>query len=235
MNIFKNNIYLRHLLIAIVTLVLALPFWFGRLDWDPEMRLWRAIGDNSFLLLIFTMGIGPLSKHFPALMNLVPWRRETGIWFGLMALIHTILVLDKWAQWDIWRFLGYQFVPQLNRLARLEPGFGLANIIGMVAIFFTIILVATSSNRAVNLLGHSAWKWLQYVSYTVFYLVFLHTLYFLFLHYTASFHRNVPANPNWFRYPFLVLSTLILLLQTTAFIKKVKQLKHSRSNAANSR
>jgi sulfoxide reductase heme-binding subunit YedZ len=75
----------------------------------------------------------------------------------------------------------------------------------------------------VNRLGASAWKWLQYGSYTVFYLVVLHTLYFLFLHYTVSFHRRVPDNPNWFRYPFLILSLLVPLLQTGAFLKTVRQ------------
>lgn len=198
------------------------PFWYGRLDWDPEMRFWRAVGDGSFLLLIFTLAIGPLAKLWPYFGKWVPWRRETGIWFGLAAFFHTFLVWQGWARWDVWRFLGYEFIPQLNRLARLEPGFGLANIIGMVAIFLTILLVATSSTWAVNQLGASAWKWLQYGSYTVFYLVVLHSVYFLFIHYTESFHRQVPGDPNWFRYPFLILSLSIPGLQTMAFIKAVR-------------
>lgn len=219
----KNSIFLRHLVVGLIAIGLALPFWYGRLDWDPEMRFWRAVGDSSSLLLFFTMAIGPIAKQWPLATRLVPWRRETGIWFGLMAFLHTFLVWNGWARWDIWRFLGYEFVPQLNRLARLEPGFGLSNIIGMVAIFLTLALVATSSSRAVKLLGSSAWKWLQYASYTVFYLVVLHTLYFLFIHYTASFHRPVPEDPNWFRFPFLILALVIPILQTIAFVKTVGQ------------
>lgn len=218
----KNNIYLRHLLIGLIAIGLALPFWYGRLDWDPEMRLWRAAGDSSFLLLVFTMAIGPIAKQWSSAGRLVPWRRETGIWFGLIALLHTFLVWKGWARWDVWRFLGYEFVPELNRLARLEPGFGLSNIIGMVAIFLTLVLMATSSNRAIKLFGSSSWKWLQYGSYTVFYLVVIHTLYFLFLHFTASFHRPVPDDPNWFRYPFLILALIVPILQANAFVKTVK-------------
>ena len=187
------------------------------------MRFWQAVGDSSFLLLIFTMAIGPIAKQWSSAARLVPWRRETGIWLGPMAFLHTFLVWNGWARWDMWRFLGYEFVPELNRLARLEPGFGLSNIIGMVAIFLTLVLVATSSNRAVKLFGSSAWKWLQYGSYTVFYLVVIHSLYFLFLHYTASFHRPVPNDPNWFRYPFLILALIVPILQASAFIKTVKQ------------
>jgi len=216
--------------------VLALPFWYGRLDWDPEMRFWRAVGDSSFLLLFFTMIIGPLAKHWPNASRFIPWRRETGIWFGLMAFLHTFLVWDGWARWDIWRFLGYEFIPELGRLARIEPGFGLSNVIGMVAILLTLALVATSSSWAVNYLGASAWKWLQYGSYTVYYLVILHTLYFLFIHYTASFHRPVPDNPNWFRYPFLIFSLLVPALQMSAFVKTVKQRRPtSRSQATTNR
>ncbi|VAW30321.1 hypothetical protein MNBD_CHLOROFLEXI01-2239, partial [hydrothermal vent metagenome] len=148
--------------------------------------------------------------------------REAGIWFGLMAFLHTFLVWDGWARWDVWRFLGYEFIPELGRLARLEPGFGLSNLIGMVAVLLTLVLVGTSSNWAVSRLGATSWKWLQYGSYTVFYLVILHTIYFLFLHYTVSFHRRVPENPNWFRYPFLLLSLLVMILQVSAFSKTVR-------------
>ena len=217
-----DNTLQRHVIVGALAFGLALPFWYGRLDWDPEMRFWRAVGDSSFLLLIFTLAIGPLAKLKPGFAKWVPWRREAGIWFGLMAFFHTFLVWHGWARWDIWRFLGYEFIPELNRLARLEPGFGLSNIIGMLAVFLTIVLVATSSNWAVNKLGASAWKWLQYGSYSVFYLVVIHSLYFLFLHYTESFHRRVPDNPNWFRYPFLILSLTIPILQMMAFIKAVR-------------
>lgn len=220
---WKKNFYLRHLLVGSIAILLALPFWYGRLDWDPEMRFWRAVGDSSFLLLFFTLAIGPIAKLWPTTSKLIPWRREVGIWFGLMAFFHAFLVWDGWARWDIWRLFGYEFLPQLNRLARIEPGFGLSNLIGLFAIFLTLILVATSSNWAVDRLGSSAWKWLQYGSYTVFYLVVLHTLYFHFMHYTESFHRRVPPNPNWFRYPFLILSLTIPLLQGMAFWKSVNR------------
>lgn len=211
----------RHLIVGTLAALLTLPFWYGRLNWDAEMRLWRAIGDSSVLLLFVTMMIGPLARLWPPIARLVPWRRETGIWFGVMAFIHTFLVFDGWARWEWTRFLGYEFVPQLGRLARLEPGFGLANLVGLVAVFLTVFLVASSSNWAIDRLGAAAWKWLQYGSYTVFYLVVLHTLYFLFMHYTISFHRQVPDDPNWFRYPFLILSFLIPALQAAAFIKIV--------------
>ncbi len=216
----------RHVVVGLMAVLLALPFWFGRLDWSADMRLWRAIGDSAFLLLFFALSIGPLSRLWPPAARLIPWRREVGIWYGIAAVVHALLVLDGWARWDWRRFLGYEFIPALNRIVRLEPGFGLANLLGLVAVFLTLLLVATSSNRAIDRLGASAWKWLQYGAYTVFYLVALHALYFLFIHYTLSFHRQIPP-PNWFRYPFLVLALTVPALQLAAFLKTVSRRQRS--------
>ena len=62
--------------------------------------------------------------------------------------LHGVLILNGWAQWSLRRFLGYEFVPQLGREARLEPGFELANLIGIVALVLALVLAATSSDRA---------------------------------------------------------------------------------------
>ncbi len=220
---FHRRLLVRHGVVALVSFLLTLPFWFGRLNWDPEMRLWRAVGDSAVLLLLFTLAIGPLARLWPPAARLVSWRRETGIWYGLMALLHTLLIFNGWVRWDWLRFLGYEFIPALNRTARIEPGFGLANLVGLVAMLLTLLLVATSSNWAIDRLGASAWKWLQYGAYTVFYLVVLHTVYFHFIHYTISFHRPVPPEPNWFRIPFLILAATIPLLQTAAFLRTVSR------------
>jgi methionine sulfoxide reductase heme-binding subunit len=219
--LLRNSVLLRHLTVGLLASGLTYGFWLTRPEWVNDMRFWRAVGDASFMLLFFTLAIGPLVKFWPALSRLIPWRREMGIWYGLLAIGHTYLVLDGWVRWDFLRFFGYEFLPQLERYARLEPGFGLANAMGIIAAAGTLLLVATSSNRAINLLGPSAWKYLQNGAYVVFYLVALHTLYFLFIHYTLSFHRPVPEDANWFRYPFLALVAAIPILQTAAYVKTV--------------
>lgn len=213
----------RHMLVGSIALALWAVFWFTRLDWTEEMRFWRAVGDASLLLLIIALALGPLAKLWSATAKLLPWRREFGIWFGVLALAHTVLILNGWIRWDFWRFFGYEFIPQLGRTARIEPGFGVANLIGLVAVAWALLLTATSSDWALGKLGPSAWKWVQSGAYIIFYLVALHTFYFLFQHYTLSFHRDVPPNPNWFRYPFLALVMSVPLLQAAAFIKLVRR------------
>ena len=56
----------------------------------------------------------------------------------------------------------------------------------------------------------------------VFHLVLLHVAYFLFLHYTQSFHR-VPPAPDWFRLPFLVMRLTVVGLQMAVFWLTVRR------------
>lgn len=212
---------LTNAVVALLGVLLSYGFWLSRPEWDPEMRLWRAVGDAGLILLFLVLALGPLAKLWSRGRKLLPYRRELGVWFGLFALVHTLLVLNGWARWEVLRFLGYEFVPELGRTARLEPGFGLSNLLGLVAMLFTLVLMATSTDWAVQRLGGKAWKFLQLSSYLVFYLSALHTAYFLFMHYTMSFHRQVPTDANWFRWPFLMLSFGIIVLQVSAYLKGV--------------
>lgn len=227
----KHGFLFRHIVSGIIAGLLTYTFWLTRPQWSAEMRFWRAVGDAGLILLLLALLIGPAARHWSALAGLIRWRRELGIWFGILALAHTALILAGWVRWDLRRFLGYEFVPQLDRYARLEPGFGLANLLGLVAVFWTLVLMATSSNRAIAVLGGQAWKWLQYGACIVFYLVVLHTAYFLFLHYTPSFHRATPEDQNWFRAPFLLLALAIPALQISAFARTVARQKRANQAA----
>ncbi len=208
----------RHLGVAMLGAALVGVFWATRPTWSPEMRLWKAVGDAGFVLLLVTLSLGPLARLTRSATRLLVWRRQTGIWFAVVATIHGVLVVHGWARWSLRRFLGYEVVPQLGREVRLEPGFGLANLVGAVALAFALVLAATSSDWALRRLGAPAWKWLHHSALFVFYLSLLHGGYYLFLHFTASFHKQVPP-PDWFRLPFVVLGASLLGLQALAFTK----------------
>lgn len=212
----------RHVITALAGGVLVAAFWASRPQWDPEMRLWKSVGDASLMLLLVTLALGPAVKLWTALKRALPWRRETGIWFALLGAVHTILILNGWARWSLSRFLGYEFVTQLGREARMEPGFGLANLVGLVALIWALILAATSTDFAIRRLGPSSWKWLHNSAGLIFYLVLLHVGYFLFLHYTQSFHKVVP-DPDWFRLPFVLLGLGVIGLRAAAFMHTVRR------------
>lgn len=218
----------RNALVAVVAAALVTLFWVTRMDWDAEMRTWRAFGDASIMLLFGSLVLGPAARLWRRVAPLLPWRRELGIWFTVTAVVHTVLVLVGWVQWNLGRLMGYEFIPQLGRTARLEPGFGLANLLGLVALVWALVLAATSSNRAVRLVGSSAWKWMHQGAHVIFYLAVLHAAYFLYIHYTESFHRATPPDPNWFRWPLLILGLVIASLQWAAFVKTVRRRQKSR-------
>ena len=175
------------------------------------------------MLLYITLALGPVSRFIPRFWLLLPYRRELGIWFGISAIVHTIIIFDGWVSWDVSQFMGYQFVPQLGRMVRLESGFGMANLLGLLAVLLTLPLMATSTDWAMRGLGGASWKFLHYGAYTIFYLVVLHTAYFLYIHYTASFHRKPPDEANWFQIPFAILTIAVIALQAGAFVKTVRR------------
>ena len=212
-----RDVLLRSLVVGALAAVLVAAFWASRPQWVADMRLWRAVGDASFVLLTLSLALGPAGRIFPSLARRSRWRRQLGVWTAVTALAHTLLVLWQWVAFDLSRLMGYEFVPQLGRTARLEPGFGLANLMGLVAMAWLLVLLATSSDYAVRRLGPPVWGWVQGFAHVAFYLVVLHTAYFLYMHYTLSFHREVPE-PNWFRVPLLVLAAVLLLLQVWAAV-----------------
>ncbi|OIB57419.1 hypothetical protein BBD46_02405 [Natrialba sp. SSL1] len=217
----------RHLGVALLAVLLTYIFWLSRMQWDPEMRLWRAMGDTAFILLAIALAIGPLTVLWRPAAPLVKWRRAFGIWFALTATVHAYLVWDGWARWSVRRLFGFEYLPEVGEYVLTDPGFGLANLIGIVALFWALVLAAISSDRAVRTLGQRQWKHVQRYAYVIFYLVALHAGYYLFLHYELSlrnlvFQNPPPSDPNWFRFWFLAIVAIVLTLQWAAFIKRVR-------------
>ena len=182
------------------------------------MRLWKAVGDAAYVLLLAALAIGPISKLFPSTRRWLRWRRQIGIWFALTASLHAVLIINGWARWSLRRFLGYEFIPQLGREARIEPGFGLANLIGSLALFLALVLAATSSDWMLRWFGRPAWQWLHRLAQAVLLLALLHGGYFLFIHYTESFHK-APLALDWFRIPFLLSGLGVIALEVVAFAR----------------
>jgi methionine sulfoxide reductase heme-binding subunit len=224
----RTQLFLRHLLVAGLATLVVYAGWLVHSEWDSDMRLWKAFGAGGFFLIWFVAIIGPASRLWPPLTRIITWRREFGVWFTLVALVHGYLILDGWAQWDVRELLGYQFVPELEMYLRFEPGFGLGNLMGLLALLFAVILAATSFDRAVSFLGISSWKWLHSFTYVIFYIVALHSTYFAFIHYTPAPHRILMGLPafypaNVLRFVYLSMIVSVFVAQMGAFVKTVRQ------------
>ncbi|WP_404448648.1 ferric reductase-like transmembrane domain-containing protein [Sutcliffiella horikoshii] len=157
--------------------------------------------------------MGPLSYFYKPLQKQIVWRRTLGIWSAIYALLHTIVILDGWVEWNLER-LFFIFTPP-GQPWILHPGFALANMIGILALIYYLMLTVTSNDWSIKLLGKKSWKYLQQKTTVLYTLVILHTLYFLFFH--------EPENPNWFKGPFIVMIVFIFILRVSAFLKAVKR------------
>lgn len=209
----------RNLVVGGVTLALFVVFLETRAGWDPMHAQNRALADASLVLLVATLAVGPLARLWPPAARLVPWRRELGNWSVYAALGHVWVVFSGWALLDPLKlFISFNL---FKRDWALDQGFALANLLGILALAYGLVLLATSNEASVRLLGGSGWKFVQQGVYVLYTLVVLHTAYFLFFHF-VSFHRPVPP-PNWAQGPFLVLVGLLFALQTAAFVATVRR------------
>lgn len=207
---------LRHILI--LGLSAALIYGFGAVhgEWSPMHRWNRAFGDASMVLVSLAVGAGALSRLWRRFLWLLPYRRELGIYGTLAALVHALIILFGWVEWDLMRLFGFEFHPQLQTYVMFQAGFGFANAIGIVALGFAAILAVTSNDAAMRWLGASGWKFLQMGAMPLFWLTVAHVAYFLFAHF-LSFHRDVPT-PNPLQWPFVGLVTAVLVLRLAAFV-----------------
>ncbi len=213
----NNNWKFRHACVVVISTIGCYALLESRAEWS-EMHRWnRAVGDMSLLLVALAMSIGPLSRLFAMLKPMLPWRRECGIYAVLLAIIHVVIILAGWVEWDLIRLFGYEFHPQKLAYVMLQHGFGLANVIGIIALLYAILLALISNDLSQKLLGARGWKFLQQGAYVYWMLVVVHTAYFLYLHF-QDFHRRVP-DPNWAQLPFAIIVLLVLCLQLLAFIK----------------
>ena len=209
-----NDWKFRHL--ASLAFAAALVWLFGALrpEWSPMHRWNRAFGDASLILVALVMCLGPLSRLWRGGTAFLPWRRELGIWAFVAGLIHGGFILFGWVRLEWQRLFGFEFHPQFQEYVMFDKGFGFANVIGILALIYGLILALTSNDLSQRWLGMSVWKFLQQGAYILWALVLYHTAYFLFMHF-LDFHRNTPE-PNMMQWPFVWLVLLVFTLQTVA-------------------
>ncbi|OUS06271.1 hypothetical protein A9Q96_09850 [Rhodobacterales bacterium 52_120_T64] len=214
---------LRHVIVLIIATIIGYLFLISRAEWSAMHRYNRAIGDVSLILVAAAMVIGPLTRLIRKkwLRALLPYRRELGIWAVVAASIHLLIILIGWVELDLWRLFGFEFHPGLQRYVMILHGFALANAVGIIALLYGLALALTSNDFSQRRLGPSVWKFVQQGSYILWWLVILHTAYFLYVHF-LDFHRETPE-PNWAQWPFAGLVMAVMLVQMAATIKTWRQ------------
>ncbi|MBD3310782.1 hypothetical protein GF351_06205 [Candidatus Woesearchaeota archaeon] len=203
----KNNL-VKHLVVGVSSLAAAFLIRYASgVSWSVSFAR------VSFLLLFMTLIIGPVmrlvkpSKLFTPLKTPWTWRGELGIWFTVTGLAHFCVVMSGRPGWSLLKALGGFFG---------GGGYGLANLLGLIALVLAIILSITSFHRIIMFLGIESWKWLQSFAYVIFYLVVLHSLYF-------QFFSTYGEGPDMFGYSMILMAVVVIALQTAGFIKTLKE------------
>ncbi|MBI2042388.1 MAG: hypothetical protein HYT21_01365 [Candidatus Nealsonbacteria bacterium] len=198
----RNN-FAYHLIVALGSFGL---FFALRLSGIESHRALPAV---AFTLLFLTLAIGPLMRLWKPAVNVLPWnlpwswRGELGIWFAIVSIAHMLLVF-KGAQWDVFEYLSAMRV---------------GNLVAFIALFWALILTATSFGSVIKFIGVSSWRWLHSFAYVVFYLVGIHVL-------NHAFFR--PGRPSdWLDWSYLVMMLTIVCLQLAAFLITVKEYRKS--------
>ncbi len=204
-------------MVLVLAILLTYLFLVVHSNWVPIHRWNRAFADASLVLLAAAMMIGPVVRLRGAWSWLVPWRRELGVHAVSFGTIHVFLVLDGWIGWDIPRLVGFLEHPFLGGYVMAEHGFGLANVLGIVALIYGAALLTTSNEYAVRHLGGSVWKFIQRGAYVLWMLVVIHTAYFLFMHF-LHFDRPLPQ-PNPLQWPFFSLVVVVTTLRSIATVR----------------
>jgi sulfoxide reductase heme-binding subunit YedZ len=101
------------------------------------------------------------------------FRRDVGIWAGLLGLFHTIVGLQVHMGGNFW--LYFFFPPDRPHVLslRYDP-FGFANFTGLGATLVLLLLLGLSNNLSLRRLGSKNWKALQRWNYAGFALVAAH-------------------------------------------------------------
>jgi len=203
----------RHILALALLIVLTQLFSIGREGLHPLHLFNRNVADASYILLCLTLSLGPLVKLVPPLRFLLPWRRELGIAFSVSAVVHVVIYTAHF-QWDVFRFFTES--SREGEAILLENPFSIANWVGVLALAYALVLTLTSNDIAQRLLG-KGWKFLQQQSYTLFVLVAIHILIFLYL----VFNPNLEM--GHFRPVFIYATLTVIVMQTAGYLLTVWQ------------
>lgn len=170
-----SQCFKQHLVIGISSYLLYLLFYYSKSGLPHIHQINRSWADTSVVLLFITLMIGPIVRISPKFKYLIPWRRDFGLWFALTAVLHIGLLAHINLHWHLFRF----FMDEQGVL--LKGAAHASNWAGLIALMETIVLAITSNRISEKFLGKSAWKYIQQTTYTVFWLVVLHTFIFVYL------------------------------------------------------
>ena len=170
----RNRLHRRsvhHALIGLTAFALTIIFMhlFPKRDFISRVSIGTSYA--ALLLTAIVLVLGPINVLFrkpnPVSFDL---RRDSGIWAGVFALIHTAFGLNVHLRGRMWLY----FVDS-HRRPRWDA-FGFGNYTGVVAALVLALLLALSNDISLRMLGVKRWKFLQRWAYAGIVLTAAHAI-----------------------------------------------------------
>ena len=156
-------------------LSVALLYFTIPLDY-AIVKLSISTGATSLLLLAATLLIGPVNviRGRPPIVSSY-LRRDTAIWAGILAILHTIVGLQVHFNGEI---LHYFFnIPASNIVSSIRfDWFGLTNYLGLFSTLIIGYLLWLSNDASIKRYGARQWKNRQRIAYVMTLFIVIHTL-----------------------------------------------------------
>ena len=200
----------RHLVLLLASCAAAGVFYIGLASASPMARLSMASAYAALFLLAATLSIGPWNKLRGQANPVSSYlRRDTGIWAGMLGIVHVIVGLQVHMNGKFWLY----FVPPPDMAFRFPlriDAFGLSNYAGLAAGLILLMLLALSSNAALRALGALRWKRLQRWNYAVAALTVAH----------GALYQLLEKRSAGLVAAFVVIVLLTLTLQCSGRLRK---------------
>lgn len=218
-----HRLWAHHLPLASVSALAVWLLYVTRPYRDTITRLSFATAYPALLLLALTLAIGPWNilrgQRMPVSSD---WRRDAGIWAGILSLVHTAVGQNVHLRGRPWLYYVYAKREHHSFPVR-HDWFGLANYTGAIGALLVLMLLATSSDYALRALGTPGWKQLQRWNYAAFALVGVHTL---------AYQRGVENQKLPFVVPAVVSLLIASLMQAAGFVLRRRNAAAAKAAAA---
>jgi len=173
----RRRLLVHHLPLFLVSAAGIRLFWLARPIRDLIARLSFATAWPATILLAVTLLIGPWNvlRRKPNPIS-GDWRRDVGIWAGTLSLVHTVIGQCVHFRGRPWFYYIYQPGRQVHTIPLRHDLFGFSNYTGLCGSLIVLLLLATSSDYALRVLGTPRWKQLQRWNYLAFAFAAAHAL-----------------------------------------------------------
>ncbi len=171
-----RRLLVHHLPICAVSVATVFLLYVTRPYKDVLTKISFSTAYPALVLIAITLLIGPWNllrgKRMPISSD---WRRDIGIWAGILAIVHTAVGQNVHLRGRPWLYYIYDR-KEAQMLPLRHDLFGFANYTGLISALILLVLLATSNDYSLRALGTPRWKQMQRWNYFAFALAGAHAI-----------------------------------------------------------